>query len=44
MGRKMNIVQQCVCIYINAKMRPVETVPGISEGAWGRELEGEIQV
>jgi hypothetical protein len=30
-------------MYVNAKMIPVETVPGIRGGGWGREVWG-IQV
>jgi hypothetical protein len=28
-GRRVNIVQKCVHIYVNAKMIPVETIPGM---------------
>jgi hypothetical protein len=31
-------------VYENAKMISVETVPGISGGGMGREVEGRIQV
>jgi hypothetical protein len=27
-------------MYVNAKMIPVETVPGIRGGGWRREVEG----
>jgi hypothetical protein len=28
--------KHCMHVYINAKMIPVETVPGIRKGEWGR--------
>jgi hypothetical protein len=28
-GRKVYIVQKCVPMYVNAKMIPIETIPGI---------------
>jgi hypothetical protein len=31
--RRVNIVQKCVQIYANAKMIPVETIPGMGEGS-----------
>jgi hypothetical protein len=31
-GRRVNTVQKCVYMYVNAKMIPVETVPGIRGG------------
>jgi hypothetical protein len=30
-------------MYANAKVRPVETVPGIKGEEWGRGVEGGIQ-
>jgi hypothetical protein len=30
--RRVNIVQYCVHMYVNGKVRPVETIPG-----WGRK-------
>jgi hypothetical protein len=29
-GRKVNVVQNCVHTYVDAKLIPVETIPGIS--------------
>jgi hypothetical protein len=34
-GRRMNMAQ-CVHMYVNAKMIPVETVQGIREGRMGK--------
>jgi hypothetical protein len=31
-GRRVNMAQKCVHMYVNAKMIPVETIPGIEEG------------
>jgi hypothetical protein len=28
-GRKVNTVQKCVHIYVNAKMIPIETIPAM---------------
>jgi hypothetical protein len=27
-GRRVNMVQKCIHMYLNAKMIPVETIPG----------------
>jgi hypothetical protein len=45
-GREMNMVQKCVYTYVNAKMIPVETIPGISRGGKnkGEQGRGWIQV
>jgi hypothetical protein len=45
--RRENMVQKCVHMYVNAKMIPVETVPGISrreikESNGGGEFKYEI--
>jgi hypothetical protein len=43
-GRRMNTVQKCIYIYINAKMIPVETVLGISgEGIKESGGQGEFK-
>jgi hypothetical protein len=39
-GRRMNMVKQCLHMYVNAKMIPVETVPGIRKG-WARAVVWE---
>jgi hypothetical protein len=31
-------------MYVNAKIIPVETVPGIRGGGWERAVEGRVQV
>jgi hypothetical protein len=31
-GRRVNVIQKCVHMYVNAKMIPTETVPGVGEG------------
>jgi hypothetical protein len=31
-SRRMNMVQKCIHLYINAKIIPVKTVPGSGEG------------
>jgi hypothetical protein len=31
-GRRVNLVKKCVHMYINAKTRPVETIPGMGVG------------
>jgi hypothetical protein len=31
-GRRMNINQNCICMHVNPKMIPGETIPGIGEG------------
>jgi hypothetical protein len=31
-------------MYVNSKMRPVETVPGIRGGGMGREVQGGIKI
>jgi hypothetical protein len=31
-GRRVNTVQKCVHMYVNAKMIPFKTVPGIGGG------------
>jgi hypothetical protein len=33
--RRVNIVKYCVHMYVNGKMRPVETIPGTGEGDKG---------
>jgi hypothetical protein len=41
--RKVNMVQKCVHMYVNAKMISVETVPGIrGEGIKENYREGEL--
>jgi hypothetical protein len=40
--KKVNMVQKCVHIYVNAKMIPVETSPGIRGGEDKRERERVI--
>jgi hypothetical protein len=36
--------KQCIHMYVNAKMIPVETVPGMGgKGGWEREVEGEFK-
>jgi hypothetical protein len=32
-NRRVNTVQKCVLMYVNSKMIPVETIPGIR--GWG---------
>jgi hypothetical protein len=41
---KVTGCKQCIHKYVNAKMIPVETLPGIRREAGGREVEGRIQV
>jgi hypothetical protein len=44
-GRRVNMVQNCLHMYINAKMIPVETVLGIGvEKDKGVQWRGRIQV
>jgi hypothetical protein len=31
-GRRVNTMQKCVHVFVNAKMIPVETIPGMEEG------------
>jgi hypothetical protein len=31
-GRRMNMVQKCLYMYVNTKMIDVETIPGMGEG------------
>jgi hypothetical protein len=43
-GRKVNSVQKCVHMHVNAKMIPVETVPWIGgEGIKGSIGKGEFK-
>jgi hypothetical protein len=30
--RRVNIVQKCAHMYVNAKMMPIETISGMGEG------------
>jgi hypothetical protein len=32
MGRRFNLVQKCVHLYVNGKMIPIETIPGMGGG------------
>jgi hypothetical protein len=46
-GRRVNMVQKCVHLYVKAKMIPDETIPGIGEGevkesSGGGELKYDI--
>jgi hypothetical protein len=39
-ARRVNMCKQCIHMYVNAKMIPVETVPGIRGGGCRRTVEG----
>jgi hypothetical protein len=39
-GRRMDMVQKCVYMYVNAKKIPVETVLRTRQRGRGREVEG----
>jgi hypothetical protein len=43
-GRRVTTVQKCAHMPVNAKLRPVETVPGTGEGDTGERWRGEFNM